>query len=87
MRNRQQPWLQNPARSHFDMMFHLFCEKGYPLSLDKAARAGLKGTEGLTERRYQQCGSQDNLIESWNTYLRCDNTDLAAVCESKHNLE
>lgn len=32
------------ALSHIDMMFHLFCEKGYPLSLDKAAKGmGLSG--------------------------------------------
>jgi hypothetical protein len=32
------------ARGHIDMMFHVFCMKGYPLGLDKAAKGmGLKG--------------------------------------------
>ncbi len=38
------------ALQHTDMMFHLFCEKGYPLALDKAAKGmGLAGkTPGMT---------------------------------------
>jgi len=37
------------ASDHVDMMFHVFCEKGYPLSLEKAARGmGLAGKlEGM----------------------------------------
>src|SRR3970040_2309649 len=32
------------ALNHVDMMFHIFCEQGYPLSLDKAAKGmGLPG--------------------------------------------
>jgi hypothetical protein len=40
-------WLnacRNLATTHIDMMFHLLCAKGYPLSLDKAAKGmGLSG--------------------------------------------
>jgi len=38
------------ALTHTDMMFHIFCEKGFPLSLDKAAKGmGLSGkTAGMT---------------------------------------
>ena len=38
------------ALNHIDMMFHLFCMKGYPLGLDKAAKGmGLTGkTPGMT---------------------------------------
>ncbi len=43
------PVCKSLALNHTDMMFHVFCEKGYPLSLDKAARGmGLPGkTEGI----------------------------------------
>jgi uncharacterized protein YprB with RNaseH-like and TPR domain len=38
------------ARQHIDMMFHVFCLKGFPLGLDKAAKGmGLAGkTPGVT---------------------------------------
>ena len=38
------------ARQHIDMMFHVFCVKGYALGLDKAAKGmGLAGkTPGMT---------------------------------------
>lgn len=41
---------RNLALSHVDMMFHIFCLQGYPLSLNKAAKGmGLAGkTEGMT---------------------------------------
>ena len=32
------------ALNHIDLMFHFFCEKGYPLGLDAAAKGmGLPG--------------------------------------------
>ncbi len=79
------------ARSHFDMMFHLFCEKGYPLSLDKAARGmGLKGkTEGVDGAQVPkmwQTGQYEKVLE----YLTQDvktTLDLATACESRHRLE
>ena len=38
------------ALGHIDMMFHIFCEKGFPVSLEKAASAmGVSGKlEGLS---------------------------------------
>ena len=38
------------ARGHVDMMFHVFCEKGFPVALDKvAAGMGLAGkTKGMS---------------------------------------
>ncbi len=38
------------AKEHIDMMFHVFCLKGFPLGLDKAAKGmGLSGkTPGIT---------------------------------------
>lgn len=43
------PACKDLAREHTDMMFHVFCEKGYPISLEKAARGmGLAGkTDGM----------------------------------------
>ena len=43
------PACKDLAREHTDMMFHVFCEKGYPVSLEKAARGmGLAGkTDGM----------------------------------------
>jgi hypothetical protein len=79
------------ALNHSDMMFHLFCEKGYPLSLDKAARGmGLAGkTEGMDGSQvpllWQQC--QFNKVLEYLSQDVKTTLELAAVCESKHQLE
>ncbi|MEJ2711543.1 MAG: ribonuclease H-like domain-containing protein [Anaerolineales bacterium] len=41
---------QSLAKNHTDLMFHIFCEKGYPIGLDKAAKGmRLAGkTEGMS---------------------------------------
>ncbi len=79
------------ARKHSDMMFHLFCEKGYPLSLDKAARGmGLKGkTEGVNGAQVPlmwQSGQFEKILEYLSQDVRTT-LELAAVCENKHHLE
>ena len=79
------------AHNHFDMMFHLFCEKGYPLSLDKAARGmGLKGkTEGVDGAQVPvlwQQGQFDKVLEYLSQDVRTTQ-ELAAICENKHQLE
>jgi len=79
------------AHSHFDMMFHLFCEKGYPLSLDKAARGmGLKGkiegVDGAQVPMMWQSGQFERVLDYLSQDVRTT-LDLAAVCESKHHLE
>ena len=56
------------AIEHVDMMFHLFCLKGYPLGLDKAAKGmGLAGkTPGMTgdmAPRYWQAGRRREVLE------------------------
>ena len=79
------------ALNQCDMMFHLFCEKGYPLSLDKAARGmGLAGktpgVDGSQVPMLWQQGQFDMVLE----YLSQDvktTLELASVCESKHHLE
>jgi hypothetical protein len=79
------------ASTHYDMMFHLFCEKGYPLSLDKAARGmGLKGkTEGVDGAQVPimwQSGQFEKVLEYLSQDVRTT-LDLAAICEVKHHLE
>jgi hypothetical protein len=56
------------ANDHADMMFHLFCLKGYPLALDTAARGmGLPGkTPGMTgdlAPRYWQEGKRQEVLD------------------------
>jgi hypothetical protein len=79
------------AHNHFDMMFHLFCEKGYPLSLDKAAR-GMRlagktpGMDGSQVPLFWQQGQFGKVLD----YLTQDvktTLELAAICENKHHLE
>lgn len=79
------------AINHFDMMFHLFCEKGYPLSLDKAARGmNLKGkTEGVGGAQVPVMWQQGQFGEVLK-YLSQDvrtTLELAAACENNHRLE
>lgn len=84
------PGCKELALQHTDMMFHLFCEKGYGLSLDKAAKGmGLAGkTEGmdgaLAPRLWQQGEHQkvlDYLTQDVRTTL-----DLAVACEKQRAL-
>jgi hypothetical protein len=56
------------ARGHIDMMFHVFCLKGYPLGLDKAAKGmGLSGkTPGITgdmAPKMWQAGKYEQVLE------------------------
>jgi hypothetical protein len=79
------------ALNHYDMMFHIFCEKGYPLSLDKAARGmGLSGKtagmDGSMAPKMWQQGEFDKVLE----YLTQDvktTLELAVVCENERHLK
>lgn len=75
---------------HIDMMFHAFCELGYGISLDRAAKAmGLPGkTEGmngaLAPRVWADGEKQDVLdyvVQDVRTTL-----DLALICEQRKHL-
>ena len=81
---------QGLAANHVDMMFHLFCVKGYRLSLNAAAKGmGLAGkTPGMTgadapklwaEGKYRQV--LDYLAQDVRTTL-----DLTLVCEQRRAL-
>jgi len=73
------------ARSHVDMMFHLVCELGFPVSLDKAAAGlGLAGKlAGVTARdapRLWAAGEHDRVLD----YVAQDvRTTLAIAIESQ----
>jgi hypothetical protein len=78
------------AIDHVDMMFHVFCELGYGVSLDRAAKAiGLSGkTEGmngaLAPRLWAEGRQQDVIhyvIQDVRTTL-----ELALVCENQRRL-
>jgi len=79
------------AMDHVDMMFHVFCEKGYGLSLDKAAKGmGLPGKppgmDGSLAPQYWQAGRKkevmDYVVQDVKTTL-----DLALAVEHQRQLE
>jgi hypothetical protein len=75
------------ALNHTDMMFHIFCLKGYPLGLDKAAKGmGLKGKpfgmSGEMAPRMWKDGRFQEVLE----YSRQDvqtTLDLAEIVEKQ----
>ena len=78
------------ALQHTDMMFHVFCEKGYGLSLDKAAKGmGLEGkTEGMDGAlapRLWQAGEHQQVLEYLEQDVRTT-LDLAVVCDKQRVL-
>jgi RNase_H superfamily len=78
------------AMGHVDMMFHLFCLKGYPLGLDKAAKGmGLAGkTPGMTgdlAPRYWQEGKRAEVLEYVAQDVRTT-LDLGLITEKRGQL-
>ena len=79
------------ALNHTDMMFHIFCLKGYPLGLDKAAKGmGLKGKpsgmSGEMAPRMWRDGQFQEVLE----YAQQDvhtTLDLAKVTEIHNQLK
>jgi len=78
------------ALDHIDMMFHVFCELGYGVSLDRAAKTmGLSGKEeglsgALAPRLWAEGRQQDVInyvIQDVETTL-----DLALICEQRRQL-
>ena len=78
------------AFNHIDMMFHIFCQKGYPLGLDKAAKGmGLPGKphgmSGELAPRLWKEGRFRDVLE----YVRQDVqtiVDLATVIDRQRQL-
>ena len=85
------PMCRELALNHTDMMFHIFCLKGYPLGLDKAAKGmGLKGKpfgmSGEMAPRMWRDGKFQEVLE----YAQQDvhtTLDLAKVTEIHNQLK
>jgi len=85
------PACRDLALNHTDMMFHIFCLKGYPLGLDKAAKGmGLKGKpigmSGEMAPRMWKDGQFQEVLE----YAQQDvhtTLDLAKVTEIHQQLK
>lgn len=71
------------AMNHIDMMFHIVCEKGFPVALKNAA-TGLKlpgklaGVEGIDAPRLWQAGQHETVLE----YVAQDVRTTLAVAET-----
>ena len=79
------------ALNHTDMMFHIFCLKGYPLGLDKAAKGmGLKGKpHGMSGEMAPRMWKDDQFQEVLE-YAQQDvhtTLDLAKVTEIHQQLK
>ncbi len=75
------------ALDHVDMMFHVFCERGHPVALDKAAQghgiagkppgmSGVKAPQMWADGRYQEV--LDYVVQDVRITL-----EVAAKCEEK----
>lgn len=73
------------ALSHVDMMFHIFCELGYPIALDRAAKAmGLPGKPATVSGELAPKLWADGRTDEVLNYVAQDvqNTlQLAHICE------
>jgi hypothetical protein len=80
------PFCEMVARDHIDMMFQIFCTKGYPCGLDKAARGqGLPGKlDGMDGAQAPVLWSQPETRRQVLDYLVNDvelTLELAKHCE------
>ena len=85
------PGCRELALNHTDMMFHIFCLKGYPLGLDKAAKGmGLKGKpfgmSGEMAPRMWKKGQFQEVLEYSRQDVRTT-LDLAEIVEKKQQLK
>ncbi len=78
------------ARNHVDMMYHLFCTKGFPLGLNSAAAgmnvgAKTEGMSGATAPEMWTDGKRQEVIDYCirDTKLTLD---LANACQADHGL-
>ncbi len=78
------------ARDHVDMMFHIFCDRGYPISLDRAA-AGMrlkgksKAVPTFQVPQFWADGRTDEVLD----YLKDDvraTLEIARDCERQRRL-
>jgi len=77
---------RNLAKDHVDMMFHVFCERGFPVALEKAAQAlripgKTKGMSGILAPQTWAKGRHQEVID----YVGQDvhiTLQVAQTCES-----
>ena len=79
------------ALSHVDMMFHVFCEKGFPVALDKAAQAlGIpgkpKGMSGLLAPQLWAQGRYQDVIDYVSQDVRTT-LQVAQMCEKQRRFQ
>jgi len=79
------PACKQLAVEHTDMMFHIFCVKGYPLGLDKAAKGmGLKGKPpGITGEMAPMMWAEGRFQEVLD-YVR---QDVSTLLELAHAID
>ncbi|HUT11957.1 MAG TPA: ribonuclease H-like domain-containing protein [Thermoguttaceae bacterium] len=75
------------AVEHVDMMFHVFCEQGYPVGLDAAARGmnlpgKLEGMSGLLAPQMWAEGKRQQVLDYVAQDVRMT-LDLAVACEKQ----
>lgn len=75
------------ASNHVDMMFHVFCDRGFPVALDKAAQAlGIPGKppgmSGLLAPQIWAQGRHEDVIDYVTQDVRIT-LQVAETCEQK----
>lgn len=79
------------ARNHVDMMFHVFCDRGFPVALDKAAQAlAIKGKpagmSGLIAPRLWAQGRHQEVLDYVAQDVRIA-LQVAAKCEQRRQFK
>jgi hypothetical protein len=78
------------AMDHVDMMFHVFCLKGFGIGLDKAAKGmglpgKMEGMDGSLAPKYWATGRRQEVLEYVAQDVRTT-LDLALAVEKRHQL-
>lgn len=76
---------QQLARGHVDMMFHVFCDRGFPVGLDSATKGmnltgKSKSLSGHLAPQYWREGRSDEVLSYVAQDVRCT-LELALACE------
>jgi hypothetical protein len=79
------------AMNHVDMMFHVFCDRGFPVALDKAAQAlripgKPPGMSGVLAPRLWAEGRYQNVIDYVSQDVRIA-LQIAVKCESQRRFD
>lgn len=82
---------RNLALDHVDMMFHVFCDRGFPVALNKAAEAlqipgKPEGMSGYLAPRLWADGNHDKVLDYVAEDVRIAR-DIAKACEAKRKFQ